>query len=144
MKPVLSVVAIGAFAASMIAGSVAPAHAQDGSNKFRFTGTAKISPQATTQTTVVTTKKSPPTTTNKHGSNRNRNVAIGVGAAVVGVVIASEIARSNARSDRTYYSGGRTYYRSNSSDELSCRQLERRCDDGQDWACRRLDVREDC
>ncbi len=52
-------------------------------------------------------------------SNRGRNVAIGVGAAIVGGVIANEVYRS---------SGG-----------YSCAALERRCDDGQEWACRRLD-----
>ena len=61
-------------------------------------------------------------------SNRNRNIAIGA-AAVVGTIIAVEAARAS--------SGG-------GGGELSCRALERRCDDGQNWACRRLDVREDC
>lgn len=55
----------------------------------------------------------------------NRNVALGVAAAVVaGTVIAASAA--------------------NASDRMSCSQLERRCDNGQDWACRRLEVREDC
>jgi hypothetical protein len=59
-------------------------------------------------------------------SNTGRNIGIGIGAVVIGTIIASEVARANSGSG------------------MSCRALERRCDDGQNWACRRLDVREDC
>jgi hypothetical protein len=59
-------------------------------------------------------------------SNTGRNVGIGIGAVVIGTIIASEVARANSGSG------------------MSCRALERRCDDGQNWACRRLEVREDC
>lgn len=58
-------------------------------------------------------------------NNRNRDVALGVAAAVaVGTAIAVGAA--------------------NAGERFSCNQLERRCDDGQEWACRRLEVREDC
>lgn len=55
-----------------------------------------------------------------HGyrSHRGRNIAIGVGTAIVGGIIANEV----------YRSGG-----------YSCASLERRCDAGNDWACRQLD-----
>ncbi|MEQ1576139.1 MAG: hypothetical protein ABL894_00665, partial [Hyphomicrobium sp.] len=68
-------------------------------------------------------------------SNRNRNIGLGVAAAVVGTAIAIEAARAN--------SGERRYYR-DGGDGMSCPALERRCDGGQEWACRRLEVREDC
>ncbi len=57
-------------------------------------------------------------------SNTGRNVAAGVAAAVIGGIIINEVARGNS-----------------SGDGLSCRQLERRCDDGQDWACAKYDRR---
>ncbi len=59
-------------------------------------------------------------------SNSGRNVAIGA-AAVIGTIIAVEAARANSSGDR-----------------MSCRALENRCDDGQNWACRRLEARNDC
>lgn len=63
-------------------------------------------------------------------SNRNRNIGLGAAAAILGTAIAIEAARS---------SSARSY-----REELSCPALERRCDDGQNWACRRLEEREDC
>ena len=67
----------------------------------------------------------------KHRNNNNgRNIGLGVAAVVIGTVIASQAARANSSSYR--------------GDGMSCGQLERRCDDGQNWACRRLEVREDC
>jgi hypothetical protein len=58
-------------------------------------------------------------------SNRGRNVAIGVGAAILGGIILNEAARANTYRD----------------DGLSCGQLARRCDDGLDWACRKFERR---
>ncbi|MEZ5849087.1 MAG: hypothetical protein R3D68_00370 [Hyphomicrobiaceae bacterium] len=58
-------------------------------------------------------------------NNTGRNVAIGVGAAILGGIILNEAAKANGYRD----------------DGLSCRQLYRRCDDGQDWACRKFDRR---
>lgn len=55
--------------------------------------------------------------------NVGRNVAIGVGALVVGGIIASEAARANSRR-----SGGG-----------NCRSWAYRCDQGAGWACRNLD-----
>ena len=67
----------------------------------------------------------------KYRSNNNaRNIGLGVGAVIIGGVIASEAARANGYS-----------YRGNG---LSCRQLERRCDDGSNWACRQLEIRSEC
>ena len=56
-------------------------------------------------------------------SNRGRNIAGGVAAGVVGAIILNEAARASGAYDGEY----------------SCADLERRCDRGQDWACRRLD-----
>jgi hypothetical protein len=56
-------------------------------------------------------------------SNRGRNIAAGVAAGVVGAIILNEAARASGAYDGEY----------------SCADLERRCDRGQDWACRRLD-----
>ena len=58
-----------------------------------------------------------------HHSNRGRNVAAGIAAGVVGAIILNEAARAGGAYDGEY----------------SCEALERRCDRGQDWACRRLD-----
>jgi hypothetical protein len=58
-------------------------------------------------------------------SNVGRNVAIGVGAAVIGGIIASEAAPANSRS----YSSGRG----------NCNRWEWQCNNGQGWACRNLD-----
>lgn len=70
----------------------------------------------------------------RNNSNRNRNIGLGI-AAVVGTAIAIEAARANS-GERRYYRGG--------GEGLSCPALERRCDDGQEWACRRLGDRPDC
>lgn len=56
-------------------------------------------------------------------SNRGRNIAAGVAAGVVGAIILNEAAKASGGYDGEY----------------SCEALERRCDRGQDWACRRLD-----
>jgi hypothetical protein len=56
-----------------------------------------------------------------HRSNGGRNVAAGVAAGVVGAIILNEAARA-----------------SSGDGHLRCRQLDRRCDDGQEWACRKL------
>jgi hypothetical protein len=58
-------------------------------------------------------------------SNTGRNIGIGIAAGVLGAIILNQAANANER-------GG--------GDEggLSCRQLDRRCDDGQDWACRKF------
>ncbi len=58
------------------------------------------------------------------GYNRGRYIAGDVAAGIAGAIILNEVARP-----RYYYSEG----------GLTCRQLEARCDAGQDWACRRLD-----
>ena len=67
----------------------------------------------------------------KHKSNTGRNVAAGVAAGVIGAIILNEAAKAS--------SGGDSYSSSSGDGELSCRQLERRCDDGKDWACRKYD-----
>ena len=59
----------------------------------------------------------------RRGSNTGRNIAAGVAAGVVGAIILNEAARASDDGDRGY----------------SCEALERRCDNGQDWACRKLD-----
>jgi hypothetical protein len=56
-------------------------------------------------------------------SNTGRNIAVGVAAGVVGAIILNEAAKASGGYDGEY----------------SCESLERRCDNGQDWACRRLD-----
>ncbi len=61
-------------------------------------------------------------------NNTGRNVAIGVGAAILGGIIASEAARANSRSSGGDYRGGN-----------SCRRWAFQCDDGSRWACRNLD-----
>lgn len=53
-------------------------------------------------------------------NNVGRNIAIGVGAAVIGGMIASEVARARP-------SGG------------SCNRWAWQCDNGQGWACRNFD-----
>ncbi len=65
-------------------------------------------------------------------NNTGRNVAIGVGAAILGGIIASEAARANSRSSGGGYRGG---YRGGNS----CRRWALQCDDGSRWACRNLD-----
>lgn len=71
----------------------------------------------------------------QRNSNRNRNVGLGVAAAVIGTAIAIEATRANS-GERRYYRGG--------GEGMSCPALERRCDSGQEWACRRLGDRPDC
>lgn len=56
-----------------------------------------------------------------HHSNKGRNIAAGVAASVIGAIILNEAAKASSGSGH------------------SCQSLERRCDDGQDWACRKLD-----
>lgn len=68
----------------------------------------------------------------KKKSNTGRNVAAGVAAGVVGAIILNEVARGNS-------GGSGVYVEERGERRLSCRQLERRCDDGQGWACRKLD-----
>lgn len=65
----------------------------------------------------------------KNRSHTGRNVAAGVAAGVIGAIILNEAAKASSSSS------------SYESDGLSCRQLERRCDDGKDWACRKYDRR---
>ncbi|MEQ1613054.1 MAG: hypothetical protein ABL904_09915 [Hyphomicrobiaceae bacterium] len=111
-----------ALSLCLIAASVGAASAQVTTKKVFVKPGAK----------VVVVKPGP----GPRNSNRNRNIGLGVAAAVVGTAIAIEAARAN--------SGERRYYRSGGGDGLSCPALERRCDGGQEWACRRLEVREDC
>jgi len=63
----------------------------------------------------------------KKHNNTGRNIAIGATAVIIGSAIASQAARASYRGDG-----------------MSCRALEIRCDDGANWACRRLEVRDDC
>lgn len=69
------------------------------------------------------------------GGNKTGKIAGGIAAGIAGAIIPNEIAKSQ-RDERGGYRQERIY-----RDEggLSCRQLERRCDDGQGWACRKLD-----
>ena len=67
------------------------------------------------------------------GNNVGRNIGLGVAAVVIGGIVASEAARANGYNSYSYRGNG-----------LSCRQLERRCDDGSNWACRQLEVRSEC
>jgi hypothetical protein len=69
----------------------------------------------------------------RKSSNSGRNIAAGVAAGVAGAIILNEVARANRGSVEVYEEDD------DRPRGLSCRQLERRCDDGQDWACRRLD-----
>jgi hypothetical protein len=96
---------------------------------------------------VVATQKSvskptinKPVVSNNSGNRKsNRNLGIGIGAAIVGAAIIGGIA-SQSEARPSYYS--RPSYRDH--DGLSCGQLERRCDDGQEWACRKLSRSERC
>ena len=67
--------------------------------------------------------KGGPSHSGQRHSNRGRNIAGGVAAGVVGAIILNEAARASGGYDGEY----------------SCESLERRCDRGQDWACRRLE-----
>lgn len=58
-----------------------------------------------------------------------RGIAAGVAAGIAGAIILNEVTRS-----RPAYA----------DDGLSCGQLEYRCSNGQDWACRRLDRDPNC
>ena len=111
-----------ALSLCLVAASVGPAGAQVTTKKVFVKPAQK----------VVVVKPGPGP---RNNSNRNRNIGLGVAAAVVGTAIAIEAARAN-NGERRYYRGG--------GDGLSCPALERRCDEGQNWACRRLEVREDC
>jgi hypothetical protein len=65
--------------------------------------------------------------------NRGAKIAGGVAAGIAGAIILNEIARSQPApvyQERRYYG---------SSGGLSCRQLSYRCEDGQNWACRKFD-----
>lgn len=110
-----------ALSLCLVAANVGPAGAQVTTKKVVVKPAAK----------VVVVKPGP----GPRNSNRNRNIGLGVAAAVVGTAIAIEAARAN--------SGERRYYR-DGGEGMSCPALERRCDGGQEWACRRLEVREDC
>lgn len=61
-------------------------------------------------------------------SRTGRNIAIGVGAALVTGLIISESARARGRD---YYSTDDHYRR--------CRSLMRQCDNGKGWACRKFE-----
>ena len=69
------------------------------------------------------------------GGNNAGKIAGGIAAGIAGAIILNEIAKSQ-REDRGGYRQERIYREEGG---LSCRQLERRCDDGQGWACRKLD-----
>ena len=64
----------------------------------------------------------------QHHSNKGRNVAAGVAAGVIGAIILNEAAKASSRE-----------VVEERSPRHSCRSLSRRCDDGQDWACRKFD-----
>jgi hypothetical protein len=66
---------------------------------------------------------------------RGGGVAAGIAAGVAGAIIINELARR--QSSPSYY-----YY--DRSPGMSCYELERRCDDGQEWACHRLDRDPNC
>jgi hypothetical protein len=65
-------------------------------------------------------------------SNTARNIAIGVGAAVATGIILNEAAEAESR-------GTVRYYDSEAEHDRKCRNWMRKCDDGQNWACRKLD-----
>ena len=67
--------------------------------------------------------KGGPSHSGQRHSNKGRNIAGGIAAGVVGAIILNEAARASGAYDGEY----------------SCESLERRCDRGQDWACRRLE-----
>lgn len=129
LERTLSFAALVGIGATMFLSTVPTAQAQDPKKQFKFSGSAKVTPSAkiTKGSIVNPSKPNPGFQQSNRSSNLDRNIAIGVGAAVIGGIIASQAARAN--------SGG---------ESMSCRSLERRCDDGQNWACRRLEVREDC
>lgn len=56
--------------------------------------------------------------------SRSGKIAGGIAAGIAGAIILNEVTRGDERR----YRGG-----------MSCRELDLRCGDGQDWACRRLD-----
>ncbi|MDX2158106.1 MAG: hypothetical protein SFW09_16520 [Hyphomicrobiaceae bacterium] len=68
------------------------------------------------------------------GGNKAGKIAGGIAAGIAGAIILNEIAKSQRQRQPDYYYGG-----GGNGGGLSCRQLERRCEDGQDWACRRFD-----
>ena len=119
-----------ALSLCLVAASVGPAGAQVTTKKVVVKPAKKVVVVKPAQKVVVVKPGPGP-----RNSNRNRNIGLGVAAAVVGTAIAIEAARAN--------SGERRYYR-DGGEGMSCPALERRCDGGQEWACRRLEVREDC
>ena len=129
-KRALSFVALAGIGATLVLGAGTTAGAEE-PKKFKFSGSAKVIPTAKSSKgpIVVSSKPKSGVGPTNRGSNRDRNIAIGVGAAVIGGIIASQAASANSRGD---------------GESMSCRALERRCDDGQNWACRRLEVRDDC
>lgn len=66
------------------------------------------------------------------GKNRAGKIAGGIAAGIAAGIILNEIAKgqAEAREERHYRGDG-----------LSCRQLLFRCEDGQEWACRKFDRR---
>jgi hypothetical protein len=66
-------------------------------------------------------------TSGERRSNTGRNLAVGIAAGVLGAIILNQAARAGERDHGGDDEGG-----------LSCRQLDRRCDDGQEWACRKF------
>ena len=138
MKQILRGVCAVMFAVSVL--PVATLSAQETSAKrFSFTGSAKVKPN------VVAKQPQGKPTSGNSGGNRNRSnnngLAIGIGAAIVGAAIIGGIANSQARPRS--YDDDRSY-RSEGGDGMSCGQLERRCDSGQEWACRYLSRSERC
>jgi len=53
----------------------------------------------------------------------------GIAAGVAGAIILNEIAKDRQYEERRYYS----------RPQISCRELDERCYDGQEWACRKFD-----
>ena len=78
--------------------------------------------------------KQPQQQSRSGGGNKTGKIVGGIAAGIAGAIILNEIAKGQG--DEREYRGERYY---GGDGRLSCRQLERRCDDGQGWACRKLD-----
>lgn len=65
-------------------------------------------------------------------NNTGRNIAIGVGAAVATGIILNEAAKADGR-------GTVRYYNADDEHNRTCRRWNRKCDDGERWACRKYD-----
>lgn len=65
-------------------------------------------------------------------NHTGRNIAIGVGAAVATGIILNEAARAQGRGTVRYYDAEDEHAR-------TCRRWNRKCDDGERWACRKFD-----